>query len=129
MTMRHFTTLCHQYTARLNTITNQAAIMRVKWHQQRGDTVIIISASPEDWIMPWAKQHNISKVISTKLEVLGGRLTGKLATPNCHGPEKAIRFLTEYPDREAYELYVYGDGKSDQQMFALADKVFEGKFV
>lgn len=126
---QHFDTLCRQYTARLNKITNPDAIERVRWHQQRGDTVIIISASPENWIMPWARQHNIDHIIATKLEVIDGALTGKLATPNCHGQEKVTRFLAEYPNRETYELYMYGDGKSDRQMFALADKPFLRTFA
>jgi HAD superfamily hydrolase (TIGR01490 family) len=128
MSEQHFKKLCQRYAVRLNTITRPDAVGRVRWHQQQGDKVIILSASPENWITPWAKQHGIEEVVSTKLEIVDGKLTGKLATPNCHGAEKVTRFLHEHPDRQAYELYMYGDGKSDQQMFALADRAFEGTF-
>lgn len=129
MPEQHFEKLCQQYAARLNTIVRPEAMGRVRWHQQQGDEVIVISASPENWIVPWAKQHNIDEVISTKLEIADDKLTGKLATPNCHGAEKVTRFLTEHPNRDTYELYMYGDGKSDQQMFTLADKAFEKTFA
>jgi len=128
MSIEHFDALCQRYATRLNNITRKEALERVQWHQQRGDTVAIISASPESWIAPWAKQHGIGQIISTKLETVGGKLTGKLATPNCHGAEKVNRFLAKHPDRNTYELYMYGDGKSDQQMFTLADHAFEGTF-
>lgn len=130
MSLERFSDLCSSYRERLDELVNPEALTRVAWHQKRGDHVVIVSASPESWILPWAAAHGIESVISTKLAAdKQGRLTGKLSTPNCHGPEKVTRFLAEYPERNGYELYMYGDGKSDQDMFRLADKAFENRFV
>ncbi len=119
---------CKLYAARLDKIANVAGLECVKRHQNNGDTVLIISASAEDWITPWARTHNISTVIATRLERQNGKLTGRLNGPNCHGQEKATRFLAQFPDRENYQLYMYGDGKSDKAMFALANHVYKKHF-
>jgi len=123
-----FNTLCGRYADRLNAITNTAALKKVRWHQQKGHKVIIVSASASSWITPWAKQHNFNDVIATQLEFRHNKLTGKLVGKNCHGPEKAKRFLEAYPKRDGYELIVYGDGKSDREIFKLADKYYEKRF-
>ena len=123
-----FNKLGENYARRLNTITNPIALKRAKWHQKKDHTVIIVSASASNWITPWAKQHNFDDVIATQLEVRNNKLTGKLVGKNCHGPEKAKRFLEAYPKRDSYELIVYGDGKSDREIFKLADKYYEKRF-
>lgn len=53
----------------------------------RGDNTAIVSASMGSWIRPWAEGLDFIRVISTEPEVKRGRLTGRFATPNCHGPE------------------------------------------
>jgi len=123
-----FRALCEAYKDRLDNLANEDALKCVDRHHKQGDEVVIVSASPEDWIAPWAKSHDISNVIATKLSTRKGQLTGRLATPNCHGPEKVTRFLQVFPDRNNYILYAYGDGKSDKQMFELADFAFEKRF-
>jgi phosphatidylglycerophosphatase C len=128
MSNEAFTKLCNDYCVRLSTIENPDAIQRLKWHQSKGHDVVIISASVEDWVKPWAKKIEVSKVIATKLERIDNRLTGKLQGNNCFGKEKVIRFQKEYPNRENYQLYMYGDGKSDQEMFKLADFAFQERF-
>lgn len=128
MKKAHFEELCRSYMKRLDTLTDKVALDRVRWHQSKGDEVVIISASIEDWIKPWAKEHLIKTVIATKLATTDDKLTGKLATLNCHGQEKVRRFLMQYPARSGYTIYMYGDGKSDKQMFEMADLAFKGRF-
>ena len=123
-----FQQLCQKYAARLASIENAEALERVKWHEARGDKTIIISASIEDWIKPWATANGFTEVLATQLERVDGKLTGNLCGANCHGPEKTKRLLAAYPDREAYELYAYGDGKSDREIFQAADMIFEKRF-
>lgn len=119
---------CQAYSARLDSISNPEGIKCVKAHKKSGNKVVICSASAEDWIMPWAKSYGIDDVIATRLQKIDGRITGKISGANCFGAEKVNRFLAEFPDRKSYILYAYGDGKSDAQIFEIADKVYKKTF-
>lgn len=124
-----FRDFCQAYARRLDSLARKEGLARVAWHQKRGDRVLIISASIEDWIRPWAEQHGITTVLATRLDRERGKLTGRLKGKNCYGQEKVSRLLEEYPDRNSYELYAYGDGKSDEYIFKEADNVFEKRFA
>jgi phosphoserine phosphatase len=55
------------------------------------------------------------------MEVVNGRLTGQLATPNCRGAQKARlvrRDLDEHPVRT---VWAYGNSGADRAMLDLAD--------
>ncbi len=97
------------------------ALERVRFHQQRGDRVVIVSASPTDWIAPWAASEGITEVIGNSAEVIDGRVTGRLAGVNCYGPEKVRRLLALNPERDSYTLFAYGDGRGDRELLAAAD--------
>ena len=97
------------------------ALERVRFHQQRGDRVVLVSASPTDWIVPWAASEGITEVIGNPAEVSDGRVTGRLAGANCYGPEKVRRLLALNPERESYTLFAYGDGRGDRELLAAAD--------
>jgi len=120
---RQFNDFCNDYVLkRINEITKKEVLEKAKWHKQQGHKLIIISASIENWIKPWAQNNSFDEVIATKIEAKNGRLTGKLATNNCQGQEKVRRFLEKHPDREKYFLYVYSDSKTDKPLLSLADK-------
>ncbi len=123
-TVTSFHALCEEYCSRLNELTVPEALKRLKWHQNAGHTVVVESASLEDWIRPWAGQYDVSQVIATRLKVDAGLISGGLAGANCSGQEKVNRFLAEYPDRNDYVLYVYGDGATDREILELADHPF-----
>jgi len=92
-------------------------------HQQAGDSVIIISASLENWIIDWASKKGIEQVLATKSEIdIHGKLTGRFSSPNCYGQEKVNRLSAFLPDRESYYLYAYGDSKGDQELLQFADE-------
>jgi len=122
MPLTVFDKLCSDYLQRLNKITRGSMVEILQTHQKSKHKTIIISASPRNWILPWANEHGVDEVISTELEVVDGILTGKLSTPNCHGAEKVRRLKRAYPNLDAYKLVVYGDGKSDKELFNIADK-------
>lgn len=128
MTVEAFDKLGEAYARRLDAIINSEALDKLNWHKKQGHTVIIISASISNWIKPWAAQHSVDRVISSEIQLKNGKLTGLLKGKNCHGPEKPKRFLEVFPNRSTYKLVVYGDGKSDQEMFKLADTFYEKSF-
>jgi HAD superfamily hydrolase (TIGR01490 family) len=98
-------------------------------HRQAGDVVVIISASMENWIRPWAEAQGIDAVLATRPETdEAGRLTGKFRTPNCSGPEKVNRLLQRFPDRRSYELWAYGDSRGDRALIEFADRGWYDRF-
>lgn len=123
----YFNKLCVAYKERLSKIVNTEALKRLLWHKKQNHCILIISASPEDWILPWAEQYT-NEVLATKLNKKNGILTGELLGKNCYGPEKVKRLFEKYPDRSKYTLYVYGDGASDNDILKIADYPFKGTF-
>ncbi len=120
-----FNRICRNYSF----ITNNEALKKIEWHKGRGHKLVIVSASIENWIAPWALKNGFEKVIATVPEVQNGILTGRFKTKNCNKGEKAVRFLKEYPDRESYYMYAYGDSYKDRQLFNIADEAFYRKFL
>jgi HAD superfamily hydrolase (TIGR01490 family) len=90
-------------------------------HLERGDDVWIVTASMRDWVAFWADRYGVP-VIGTEFEVESGILTGRLATPNCRGREKAVR-IRQAVDLSGYsKVFAYGDSRGDREMLALADE-------
>lgn len=105
----------------LPTIVKPNALARIKWHQEEGDRVIVVSASISNWISGWCRDHNL-ELISSEMEFLNGQVTGRLASPNCSGKEK-VRRIREQVNLDNYEtIYAYGDTKGDKEMLSIADK-------
>lgn len=93
---------------------------RLAWHRQRGDEVVVVSASPEFMLEPWCRAQRIG-LIGTEVETdKSGRLTGKLAGKNCMGHEKVRRLKTCFDIEKYDQLFAYGDTKSDLPMLELA---------
>ncbi|HYJ38919.1 MAG TPA: HAD-IB family phosphatase, partial [Chitinophagaceae bacterium] len=111
----------------LPTIERQKALKEIKTLQEKGTEVVIISASPENWLLPWCKQVDAS-LISTKLESKNGKLTGRIEGKNCRGKEKVKRILASYNLQEYDEVYAYGDTKGDKPMLGLATFAFYQPF-
>lgn len=108
---------------RVPQLLRPAARRRMYEHLQQQHCVAIVSASPENWIKPWANLEGIS-VIATVLEVKNSIITGKLASKNCNGEEKAARVRTAFNLSEYSYIYAYGDTEGDKAMLALADESF-----
>jgi HAD superfamily hydrolase (TIGR01490 family) len=105
------------------------ALERLNWHKQQGHRCVIISASIDIYLIPWAKTHGIDRVISSQLEKSDdGSITGKLQGANCWGQEKVRRLLKEFGSKEKFILYAYGDSRGDLELLQLADFPFYRTF-
>jgi phosphatidylglycerophosphatase C len=96
---------------------------RLDWHLDRGDRVVIVSASPALYITPAAAVLGVKNVIATGLEEKDGRLTGRYEGLNCRGTEK-IRRLREWIDDTGGPppcLWAYGNSRGDLAMLEAAD--------
>lgn len=93
----------------------------IEKHLTAGETLIIVSASPENWIRPWAMKNGFTEVIATKLEERDGALTGKFASRNCYGEEKVNRLKEFFTDRQQVYITAYGDSNGDKPMLNYAN--------
>ena len=105
------------------------AIEALKSHKCHGDKIVIVSASIENWLLPWAGKMGVDMVLATKIETdKNGLLTGRFLTQNCYGQEKVNRLLEAFPNRGAYKLVAYGDSRGDKELIEFADEGFYGRF-
>ena len=108
-------------------IVRDEAIEKIFWHKNRGDEVVVLSASMECWLKPWCDRQDI-KLIATKLEISDGKFTGKFATKNCYGQEKVTRLKACYHMEDYTHIYAYGDSRGDREILTLADESFYKPF-
>lgn len=123
-----FNLTAERFASKIDSMINPAALKKLQWHKEMGHEVIIISASAENWIDPWARKQAISIVLATQLKVEDNKITGSFSSPNCYGEEKVVRLLEMYPERDKYILYAYGDSKGDRELLKFADYAFYRKF-
>lgn len=99
-----------------------AVCERVHHHRSLGHRLVLISASPEVYVEPFADRLGFDAALATRLEVGdGGLLTGRLLGPNCRGGEKVSR-LEEWMAGTAARVIAYGDSPGDAQLLARADQ-------
>lgn len=102
------------------------------WRRWRLEPVrlVVVTASPELLVAPFARGLGADAILGTGLEFdPSDRLTGRLSTPNCRGPEKVRRLHDAFgPDVELRAAY--GDTDGDREMLAAAGikgyRVFQG---
>ena len=97
------------------------ALERIRWHQQRGDHVVVVSASLDMYLRPWARALELD-VIATDLSVEQGILTGSYAGGDCTGSEKARRVQARYTLSRYPNVYAYGDTSEDEALLGLASE-------
>lgn len=103
-------------------LLRQEALHRLDWHKQQGHRCVVISASLDFYVQPWAIKAGFDDVIATHLETReDGRITGKLSGANCYGIEKVRRLEALLGAREGYSLYAYGDSRGDKELLSSAD--------
>lgn len=101
------------------------ALERIAWHRERGDRCILISATLEIYLDPWAKAQGFEATLASILESdEKGFFTGRLLGLNCRNQEK-VRRLEEYAGPiTSYTLYAYGDSDGDRELLAAANHPF-----
>ena len=89
---------------------------------KKGVHRVIVTASPETTIAPFAKRLKADNLIGTQFEFdASDKLTGRFATPNCRREQKVQRIHAVYgPDVRI--LAAYGDTSGDEQMIAAAEE-------
>ena len=97
---------------------------RLRRHRELGHTVVLASASLDPYLVPLGRLLSADGAVCTMLERgVDGRLTGRLAGPNCRGAEKArrVRALLDERGLAEAEVWAYGDSDGDEPLLASAD--------
>jgi len=93
-------------------------------HRRAGHLVVLVSASPRLYVQRLAELLGADGAVATELaEEPAGTLSGRLAGPNCRGPEKARRLDQWLATRGMVgaELWAYGNSAGDRDLLARAD--------
>ena len=123
-----FEEICNQFTKeKLPALIRQPALKEIHQHQQNNTKVVVVSASPVNWVSPWCKQLNI-ECIATHLQVKNEKITGKILGRNCSGDEKVNCIKAKYNLAEFSKIYAYGDTSGDLPMLALSTHKFYKPF-
>ncbi|MCK5691121.1 HAD-IB family hydrolase, partial [Myxococcota bacterium] len=112
----------------IDKIVRPGALKKIRWHQEQGHEVVVVSASVECWLKRWCEKEKV-ELIGTRLEVIEGKLSGKFATKNCHGPEKVVRIKSRYELSDYETIYAYGDSSGDKEMLVLAGESYYRHFA
>ncbi len=103
------------------------ALETIKAYTLEDATVVVVSASAENWIGSWCESNGIL-CLATQLEVADGKITGRLCGENCFGPAKVKRIQQQFKLSEYGEIIAYGDSDGDRDMLALAHRKFYKPF-
>lgn len=99
------------------------AMQQIATHQQRGDRIIMITASPDLYVDALARRLGFSECLCTATRwTTEDRISGQLAGPNCYGLEKIKRIKILLSDnRDEYFIISYSDHHSDLPLLNWSD--------
>jgi HAD superfamily hydrolase (TIGR01490 family) len=99
-------------------IVYEEALDLIRAHQEKGRLVFLVSASPEEVVMPLARYLGVDEALGTRAEIdAHGRYTGRTER-YCYGPEKVVA-VTEAARERGIDLaasYAYSDSASDRPL-------------
>lgn len=89
---------------------------------RRGAHRVIVTASPEITVAPFARKLGAEGLLGTHLTFdADNRITGAFSSPNCRGEEK-VRRLNEVFGPDLRLAAAYGDTSGDTEMLAIAEE-------
>ena len=114
-----FEQLCAGFaTEKIPQLIRPKALKEIAQLLDKDAQVVIVSASPGNWIRPWSENMGL-QLIATRLITRDQRLTGKIEGRNCYGEEKVRRIREAYTLTDYDEVYAYGDTNGDKPMLRL----------
>lgn len=99
------------------------AMARIRWHQQQGDAVVVVSGGFDVYLSHWCALHGLGLICSA-LEARAGVLTGRYLGEQCVGKEKPRRILETYRLGDFPVVYAYGDTHEDLDMLGIASRKY-----
>lgn len=101
-----------------------AARERLLWHRERGDCILIISATGEHLVTPIAEQLGADDALAIGVEVVDGRFTGNTYGTLTYQQGKVTRlqqWLQQHPELQFANSHGYSDSINDQAMLQFVD--------
>lgn len=98
-------------------------LRRLRWHQQAGHRIVLVSASLAAYLRPLALRLGIDDVLCTDSTRAGDRYGDRLVGLNCRAGEKRRR-LEQWLEEQRWvhaEVWAYGDSVGDRELLARAD--------
>lgn len=129
MNYDEFVKICTKYSLEeIDKITKPAALAKINFYKSQDYKMIIVSASLEEWIKPWALKNGFTTIITSKIMVENDKITGKLNGKNCYGEEKVNRFISCFGPFENYYTVSFGDSKSDKKILEKSNEAYYRKY-
>ena len=126
--MEQFTAGCTKFAQTvLPSLIRPKALKEIERLKALDTTIVVVSASAENWISGWAAQNGLH-LIGTLLATGNGKITGAIDGKNCYGDEKVCRIEAQYNLNDYAEVYCYGDSGGDKAMLQLATLRFYKPF-
>lgn len=104
-----------------------AAVRCLDRHRSEGHRCLVVTASPEIYVAPWAAARGIEAIGSRLAVDAGGRLTGGHEGLACDGAEK-LRRLRAVVGEDVRILHAYGDSRGDLPLLAAAENAHWRRF-
>ncbi len=128
-TLEEFNQQCQDFARNNLQLIREPAKTKIRQALSEGAQVMIVSASIDNWVKPFAtilsKDQKEIKVLGTQIEVADNKLTGRFLSKNCYGAEKVARIKEQLNEsRDNYEITAFGDSRGDKEMLEYADKGF-----
>ena len=102
------------------------ALTQIKFHQERGDTVVIVTSTMDYLVQVVARYLMVEYYLGAPMELQGGRLTGKQAGIVPFQQDK-ITCVKEFAMQHHLSLegmYGYGDSVNDIPMLSICEHKF-----
>lgn len=100
-------------------VIRPVALERIRWHQARGDLVVVVTGALEVALRPWCDQHGV-ELLGSVLEQRSGFLTGRYSGAQCLREHKVSRVAERYELSQYGAVHVYGDTPDDFALLSLA---------
>jgi HAD superfamily hydrolase (TIGR01490 family) len=124
MRTEKFNTLCREYAEQaIPVVVRAKALKEIELLKANGASVVVVSASPENWLKPWCDANGL-QLLATRMQVKSDRLTGRIEGLNCHGVEKVRRIRESFDLSQYDQIFCYGDTNGDKPMLELATVSF-----
>ena len=131
MTTETFNDYCCSFARKYGScVLRPKGFATVRKALDEGATVMIVSASVDNWVRPFfddilttLSNPTAFVVLGTEVEAIDGILTGQFKSRNCYGAEKVRRLSAQLPaPREDCYIVAFGDSRGDKEMLQYADE-------
>lgn len=111
---------------RLHRLLLPATMAELARHQRRGRPVFLATASPQELADAVAWRLGCTRAFGSVAEVAGGRYTGRLLGPLCHGAAKADRVRTGLAEQgiDLADCATYSDSVHDLPLLVASRTPF-----